>query len=673
MMKTITIYIPILLMLLSACNQEEKLPTVKGAPLELEITAEDLLAADQAQTRITEGGTGGYTTSFSDGDQIGITVVKGGNIVDGMDNVPFTYNQSTGKWTAASGKNLFFYDDAQYIAYYPHSTDMNGKKTIDEIVEAFTPKEDQSDFATGYSKSCLMTATGTANATTKKLQLTFAHQMAMLELQFKQTLNGVEAAVMADAGSTLNVTSGGKNYTFNTQSTDKRYRMMLKPGTTVNLDFDYFIDGVHYTHSATNLTMPAAGKYLHYDLNHRQTQVTMILNTGNYEGALGDVSKIVMNGTSRTATKESSNTYEVKISVPYGTNIPSSVSSMDIYINDNLANTECLLVSPPAANVNLDSSAGTISVTLSKGGMEGAGTSEGDPYLVTTAAQLRGVGQSTAAQYKQTKNIDLSIYSNWPSVNYSGTYDGGHNKISNLTCTSGSGLFNEVSGKIKNAHIASGSVTRNGTAGGFCGNLTATGTIENCSNAATITGTVKGSGFFGGICGETHGKVLHCKNTGTISGKGEIFGGVVGWVNTGTLQYSYNAGKVEPDEPYHNSKPGGVGGVAGATYYGTYYLTYCYNIGTVKDYGDKEVASGGGAGTVQKGEIVGWTDNGQRVQYNWYKDGTKASGDGKIDTTNKKFNSPSDWPTYSAGTGDGWTSTHWKSFGNGEYPKLLWE
>lgn len=113
---------------------------------------------------------------------------------------------------------------------------------------------------------------------------------------------------------------------------------------------------------------------------------------------------------------------------------------------------------------------------------------------MTTSPQLRGVAQNASAYYKQMEDIDLSIYANWQSKNYSGTYDGGHKNISGLTC-SGRGLFSELSGTIKNAHITSGNITNNGTAGAFCANVTSAGTIENCSNAATITGTVKGAGF----------------------------------------------------------------------------------------------------------------------------------------------------------------------------------
>ena len=518
-MKTTTYTLLLLsLLLLSACTQEEKFTKNTGIPLELVITAENLLPADKAQTRITEGGTGGYVTSFSNGDQIGITAVKGGKIVDGMNNIPYTYNGSTWSTASTTGK-LFLYDDTDitYIAYYPYSTAMNGKTSVADIVAAFEPKENQSDFTTGYSQSCLMTAIGTANATTKKLSFTFAHAMAMLEMQFKQILNGNPATiVMPNAGSTLTVTSGGKNYTFNVQTADTRYRMMLKPAATFDFNFTYSIGDVSYTHAATTLTMPAAGKYIHYDLKH--TQISVTLDTQNYEGALGDIVRVNINGTSYEAVKQSNNT-TYKIVIPDNI-MPTTVNQMELYINDNLAGSEQLLLT--TTNATLNSSTGIITVTLSKGGMEGAGTSATDPYLVTTPPQLRGVGvlgtdngDAETEYYEQKNNLDLSIYTNWKPVKSGKLYDGKHYKVNNLTSTQG-GIFLRNGGTIQNVHLASGIINKNGNdVGGIVNNNDGGRVISNCSNAATVTGTKS----VGGIVGSSSGQITHCKNSGTITGE----------------------------------------------------------------------------------------------------------------------------------------------------------
>lgn len=663
-MKTITIYIPILLMLLSACNREDKLLIEKGAPLELEITAEDLLPADQAQTRITEGGTGGYTTSFSNDDQIGITVLKGGKIVDGMDNVPFTYNSTSGKWTPTSGKNLFYYSDAEYIAYYPHSADMDGKKTIDEIVAAFTPKLNQFNFATGYSPSCLMTATGTANATTKKLSLAFAHQMAMLELQFKQTLNGVEAAVKAEAGSQLNVTAGGREHILYLQDTDKRYRLMLKPRTTVDLKLNYTVGETDYAYMETGIAMPAAGKYLHYDLKCTQTNVT--LNTGSYEGALGDIARVVIDGNSCKAVKQNNNTY--KIIIP-SNNLPVAINKMELYINDNQQNKEVRLLT--TTNAALSDSNSKITVSLGKNGMEGAG-SQSSPYQVTTPVQLRGVGIDQTYTdcsnnpnvginyYSQMNDLDISQYTtNWIPVKGGRFYDGQHHKVSNLTSTWG-GIFSFNGGTIQNLHLVSGTITATEntvTDVGGIANSSHTQKMYNCSNGANITST--GSGYVGGVTGRgDSSEMMHCKNTGNISGI--RVGGVVGFGWNTQMHYCYNTGEIKGTSATGNC--GGICSVIGAN---EARFKYCYNTRAVT------TVTGGKIGNITAGFSYSST---AVCYYCWVIGAPLFDGNASYGNGNDIFDSANGkWPVYNSGTGDGWTSTHWKSFTNGEYPKLYWE
>lgn len=653
-MKKIKHTLLLFLTLLAACNQEEEIKMERLSTLELEINAENFLpASNTPNTRISEGGTGGYVTTFSSGDQIGITAVKEGKIVDGMNNIACTYDGA--KWTPASGK-LFFYEDTEYIAYYPYQAAMNDKMTINDIVAAFAPQINQSDYTTGYSQSCLMTATETANATTKKLSFTFAHAMAMLELQFKQILNGNPATtLMADAGSTLKVTSGGNDYTFNEQTTGARYRMMLKPGETFGFDFSYAIGNVSYTYTTTGLTMPAAGKYIHYDLKHTQTNVT--LDAGSYEGALGDISKIAMDGAACKAVKQTGSIY--KIVMP-GNDVPVAISRLDIYINDNKANAECLLVS--TTNVTVDSSTGKISVTLSKGGMEGAGTSAADPYRVTTPPQLRGVGvegtdndNAETEYYEQKNDLDLSIYTDWTPVKSGLLYDGKHFKVNNLTSTQG-GIFSHNGGTIQNVHLASGNINKNGnTAGGIINNNSGSSKyVYNCSNAASITANE----YAGGIAAShSNGTIMHCKNSGTITGR--TAGGITGSVFDGGSQtrYCYNTGQINARNDGHND---GCGGLSGLAWGGTY---YCYSTGTVTGDGNL-------------GSLWGSLTGDQRVFYSWANSKPFAGGTDTAGNNNwaSVFNaSTNSWPVYNAGTGDGWTSEHWKPFTNGEYPKLLWE
>lgn len=265
MMNKPLVYIVSMLLLFSACTEKEAIPTSAHIPV-LEITAEDFQPAFIPGTRMAETG---YVTTFSDGDQIGITGMIEGRIVDDMNNVCCTYAAATDKWTLASGKNLFLYDNVSYIAYYPYQSAMDGKKTLEDIVAAFSPLTSQADYKTGYSASCLMIATGVVDADQQKLSFNFAHAMTMLELQFYKDIGGAKTLVMLGAGSTIQVKSGGKNYTFNVQNTGNRYRLFLKPASSFDWNISFTADGADYSNALSGLTTPAAGKYLHYDMTFK--------------------------------------------------------------------------------------------------------------------------------------------------------------------------------------------------------------------------------------------------------------------------------------------------------------------------------------------------------------------------------------------------------------------
>lgn len=652
-MKKVAVWV-IFITVFVACSSELENPP-SNIITSLQVTLSGF--CDKVDTRTQESG---YQTSFSGDEQIGIFALNTSGNVIVNNNIPYKYNASTGVWQPVNINNqVYVYGSGiTYYAYYPYSSSMDGKKSITEITSAFTIPEDQSDYDK-YTSADLMTAIGALSSST--LSFPFTHAMSLVEIKVEETTN---SSAPYDSNP---VFYGMKPW----KMPDGVYRYLIRPGVDTEVAFDYGPADNRYAYqkslAAADVT---AGKYTRVTAPFRNWCVE--LNTGSYAATLGPVSKVVINGNEYTATAVSGNNSKYILNGLRKT--PATLTSFDVYITDNLAkegNKEQLLVSATTANITVDANALTMALPLSAGGMEGAGT-EADPYLVTTSPQLRGVAQSASAYYKQMENINLSIYDNWQSNDYSGTYDGNHKGISSLTCN-GKGLFKALSGTIKNAHITSGSITSNGTAGAFCQDVTSTGTIENCSNAATIKGTVKGSGFFGGICGQLHGKMLHCKNTGTILGKGEIFGGIVGWVDRGTLQYSYNEGEVQPDEPYHPDKSSGVGGVAGAIYFGTPTISYCYNAGAVKHYGNEGMGTGG---LVARGEIVGWTDRGAGVSNNWYVTGTdnRPSGDNSTDASNQGFDDANNkWPVYSTVPTNDWGNAHWKTYTQGEFPKLLWE
>lgn len=164
------------ILLLTACEQAEITLGTADTILNVEVSTEGFTPTEGSTTRASENH---YQTEFINGDQIGVTMVKGGKIVDEVDNICFTYDTTTKKWTTDSELPLSYYQDVTYLAYYPYDAGMNGKVSEQEIIDAFTPQTDQSTYA-NYTKSDLMVATGIADPTAKTLTLPFRHAMAMV-------------------------------------------------------------------------------------------------------------------------------------------------------------------------------------------------------------------------------------------------------------------------------------------------------------------------------------------------------------------------------------------------------------------------------------------------------------------------------------------------------------
>ena len=198
--------------------------------------------------------------------------------------------------------------------------------------------------------------------------------------------------------------------------------------------------------------------------------------------------------------------------------------------------------------------------------------------------------------------------------NCSGTIDNCENDV--IIAATGFSSVGGIAGNVSNGHISgcanTGSVTGDGYVGGVVGY--ATGTIENCENAAVIaatdsfaaggivgrglgdindctnTGTVTGEGTVGGIMGSGGAFVRNCGNSGAVTARNSNrAGGIIGFYfshapSTGAVYYvienCYNTGSVTAGDS------GSAGGIAGSTCN----IKNCYNTGTV--------SSGGNAGGI---------------------------------------------------------------------------
>ncbi len=251
---------------LLGCAPDDSI-TEPTACITIKVEMEDFIPQATTRVPVEEG----YKTVFKGGEQIGITVVKDGKIVDGINNICYTYDASTVKWTAAEGSpSLYHYQDVTYLAYYPYDAAMNDKMTEQAIIDAFTPQTDQSTYA-NYTASDLMVATGTADRATKTLTLPLRHTMALISVSAvtKKFVTpagyvyspGEEFAVRNLAETSITVgTQALKPCSFN----DGTFRVIVPPNATaqtINVKYKW-VELTDFT-DQTQQTL-ASGKYLHY-------------------------------------------------------------------------------------------------------------------------------------------------------------------------------------------------------------------------------------------------------------------------------------------------------------------------------------------------------------------------------------------------------------------------
>ena len=179
-----------LILMLAACTSDalDELPPAGTDPdaRPLTITVSDGGMYATGQTRAQERG---YSTVFTEGDRIGLYVVKDGTLE--VKNLCLTLQG--GKWTLPAGASQLLYSpDKSYHAYYPYQKDnyMNGKVLpgdedfFKSVVQLWFVNPDQSTYAQ-YTASDLMTARGVYNNHT--LSFAMEHRMSLLILQVPVT------------------------------------------------------------------------------------------------------------------------------------------------------------------------------------------------------------------------------------------------------------------------------------------------------------------------------------------------------------------------------------------------------------------------------------------------------------------------------------------------------
>lgn len=294
------------------CNQNNELgtpaPSGEEDVLNVVATANDFVSSDPT-SRISETN---YTTTFEKDDAIGVFVVRDGEAL--VSNMKMTLG-SDNVWAGENDAKLYYYKDADYIAYSPYTEGLSVTSEA-EIISHFTTKlqgsTGQSTLA-DYQAADLMTASVAAAEVTRGQNITFsfAHKMSMIEIKVPirayKTSGTTPYEYSAPLGLSVEIDNAeyalctfGKETTGETGSevTKGIYRCIVAPSDAalnVEGEFQDGSDPVYFPATAEELlsVTPKAGEYKGIDVNYPYADHSGIverdLQVGDYYYADGSI------------------------------------------------------------------------------------------------------------------------------------------------------------------------------------------------------------------------------------------------------------------------------------------------------------------------------------------------------------------------------------------------
>lgn len=297
--------------IVTGCNQNNELgtpaPSGEEDVLNVVATANDFVSSDPT-SRITETN---YTTTFGEGDAIGVFVVRDGEAL--VSNMKMTLGADGTTWAGENDAKLYYYKDANYIAYSPYTEGLSVTSET-EIISHFTTKlqgsTGQSTLAE-YQAADLMTAFVAAAEVTRGQNITFsfAHQMSMIEIKVPirayKTSGETPYEYSAPLGLSVEIddtkyalcTFGKKTTTENASEVTKGiYRCIVAPSNTeLNVEGEFQDGSVPVYFPAANGTAlsvtPKAGEYnaIDVDYDYMNYNPTRNLQVGDYYYADGSI------------------------------------------------------------------------------------------------------------------------------------------------------------------------------------------------------------------------------------------------------------------------------------------------------------------------------------------------------------------------------------------------
>lgn len=282
-------------LMVAGCSQNEILNESVDTANVLKVNVtENVFESVDSESRAVDNGA---ATTFENGDKIGVYIVKeGGEIV--KKNVTLTYNGSTSAWDGT----LYYYEDADYIAYYPYDEAMGEMTSVADIQKYFSENkytQDQNS-AEAYRNCDLMTAEVKAKDVVEggDLNLALSHAMALVEFNIPtyayKTSENANAYTYGVPLSDLKITLGEKEYIPYNISTGV-YRCIVSPSDAAFSISGSFTDAKEdkpVKFAKTGVTI-AANQYKRYNVTYDAAPGTGVtkrpIEVGDYYYADGNI------------------------------------------------------------------------------------------------------------------------------------------------------------------------------------------------------------------------------------------------------------------------------------------------------------------------------------------------------------------------------------------------
>lgn len=177
------------LMMMVGCSQENVTEQVENnlCTMMVNVTESGFSTMNDDSRVVTSDD---YKTSFEDNDQIGLFIVENetGKL---LKNMALTKNGSN--WDGT----VYYYDNADYIAYYPYDAELKEVASVADIEKYFSDNKYTDDQSTeeNYRNCDLMTAVVEAESLTETspLNLNFTHNNALVEFNIPYYSYSTEA------------------------------------------------------------------------------------------------------------------------------------------------------------------------------------------------------------------------------------------------------------------------------------------------------------------------------------------------------------------------------------------------------------------------------------------------------------------------------------------------